>query len=519
MEMLTVNGPAGQAGALPPAPAVAFSLSSRRILAGLGLVTLAAIALRLWRIDAAGYWSDELFSIFWVRQGLDVLWGVGLHVETTPPLYYTLLKPWTAAFGETELAGRGFSALFSALAVPLTYRLAREFAPPGAALLAAALLALSPLQLLYAQEARAYAMLPALYALALLGLVRFCRSGGAGALALYGVMALLLVYTHATSAFTLAALNLVGFGWLLLSRPAGWAAAFRLAAVNVVVVALSVPQILAMIGQQGRFDLAWIPKPDLVGLFGLAGALLADPTPALRLRHTALLALAIAGLLAVLLWRVWPGRRAMLFLAAPPAIFLAVTLLLSLWSPFFLPRIAVWVTVPLAVLLAMVLTSPAAPGWARGGLAVVLALGIGFGLRGVLVTAPAMKEDFRGLAAAMAPQVAPADTIALGPRTNLLGLAFYLEESRQQARWQPAGAPEIQLAPFSPEGVPDAVPLPSAALAARVRAGQRVWLVLNPRDAEEFLEAALVVVPEVPPSVDRRWPLLTVLFWDPAGAR
>ncbi|MFC7541909.1 hypothetical protein ACFQU2_23860 [Siccirubricoccus deserti] len=146
-------------------------------------------------------------------------------------------------------------------------------------------------------------------------------------------MALLLVYTHATSAFTLAALNLVGFGWLLLSRPAGWAAAFRLAAVNVVVVALSVPQILAMIGQQGRFDLAWIPKPDLVGLFGLAGALLADPTPALRLRHTALLALAIAGLLAVLLWRVWPGRRAMLFLAAPPAIFLAVTLLLSLWSP------------------------------------------------------------------------------------------------------------------------------------------------------------------------------------------
>ncbi|MFC7541910.1 hypothetical protein ACFQU2_23865 [Siccirubricoccus deserti] len=110
---------------------MAFSLSSRRILAGLGLVTLAAIALRLWRIDAAGYWSDELFSIFWVRQGLDVLWGVGLHVETTPPLYYTLLKPWTAAFGETELAGRGFSALFSALAVPLTYRLARNSPRPA----------------------------------------------------------------------------------------------------------------------------------------------------------------------------------------------------------------------------------------------------------------------------------------------------------------------------------------------------------------------------------------------------
>jgi hypothetical protein len=175
--------------------------------------------------------------------------------------------------------------------------------------------------------------------------------------------------------------------------------------------------------------------------------------------------------------------------------------------------------VPLAVLLALVLTSDRASGWARGGLALALALGIGFGLRGVEVAAPAMKEDFRGLAAAMAPRVTPADTIALGPRTNLLGLAFYLKEGRREARWQPAGTPEIPLAPFSPEGIPDPEPLPSAALVARVRAGQRVWLVLNPRDTEEFLDAALTAVPEAPPSVDRRWPLLTLLVWEPARAR
>jgi uncharacterized membrane protein len=480
------------------------------------MVTLVAIALRFWRIDAASYWSDELFSIFWVRESLGMMWGPGLEIETTPPLYYTLLKAWNAIFGETELAGRGFSALVSVLAVPVIYRLAREFALPGTALLAAALVALSPMQLLYAHEARAYAMLPALYALALLGLARFCRTGGAGALALYGITALLLVYAHATSAFTLAALNLVGFGWLLLWRAGGradWPAAFRLAAVNVGVVALAVPQILAMIGQQGRYDLDWISKPDLVALSGLLGALLADPTPELRLRYAALLALAIVGLLAMLLWRHSPGRRAMLFLAAPPAIFLAATLLLSLWSPFFLSRIAVWVSVPLAVLLALALTAPQAPIWARGGLALALALGIGFGVRGVVTAAPMMKEDWRGLAAFMAPRVAPADTIALGPRTNLLGLAFYLQEGRQQSRWLPAGVPEIRLAPFSPEGVPDAVPLPTEELAARVRAGQRVWLVLNPSDAQDFLDAALVAVPEAPPVIDRRRTSLTLIVW------
>src|SRR6476620_721919 len=256
-----VMGEGGFAGA------ATAGIGARSDYAALSLLTLAALALKLFRIDAASYWADELFSVFWVRASLGFLWSAAaFDIETTPPLYYTLLKPWAAAFGSGELAIRSFSAVLSAATIPLVWRLAREFTGPGTALLPAGIFALNPMQMQFAQEARAYALLPPLYGLALLGLVPFCRAAPArrdGALALYGIAALGLVYAHATSAFTLAALNLCAAFWLLRAR-AGWAPLLRLAAVDAAVVLLAIPELRAILAQAGRYDIAWIEKPDLI---------------------------------------------------------------------------------------------------------------------------------------------------------------------------------------------------------------------------------------------------------------
>src|SRR3954470_19891138 len=331
-----VMGRGGFAAAATPA------IGARTTYAALALLTLAALALKLFRIDAASYWADELFSVFWVRESLGFLWSAeAFEIETTPPLYYTLLKPWAAAFGSGELAIRSFSAVLSAAAIPLVWRLAREFAGPGTALLAAAIFALNPMQMQFAQEARTYALLPPLYVLALLGLVLSCRAAPArrdGALALYGVAALGLVYAHATSAFTLAALNICAGLWLLQAR-AGWAPLLRLAVVDAVVVVLAIPEIRAILAQAGRYDIAWIEQPDLVGLFNLANTLLVDPIFALRFRIASIISVVVLGLFALTLWRARPGRLAWIFLAAPAALFLVMTLGLSLVaSPFFIPR-------------------------------------------------------------------------------------------------------------------------------------------------------------------------------------
>jgi len=162
------------------AAAATPAIGARTTYAALALLTLAALALKLFRIDAASYWADELFSVFWVRESLGFLWSAeAFEIETTPPLYYTLLKPWAAAFGSSELAIRSFSAVLSAATIPLVWRLAREFAGPGTALLAAAIFALNPMQMQFAQEARAYALIPPLYSLA--ARARAVLPGGASA--------------------------------------------------------------------------------------------------------------------------------------------------------------------------------------------------------------------------------------------------------------------------------------------------------------------------------------------------
>ena len=501
------------------ATAAAPAIGARTTYAALALLTLAALALKLFRIDAASYWADELFSVFWVRESLGFLWSAeAFEIETTPPLYYTLLKPWAAAFGSSELAIRSFSAVLSAATIPLVWRLAREFAGPGTALLAAAIFALNPMQMQFAQEARAYALIPPLYSLALLGLVLFCRAAPArrdGALALYGIAALGLVYAHATSAFTLAALNICAGLWLLQAR-AGWAPLLRLAVVDAAVVVLAIPEIRAILAQAGRYDIAWIEQPDLIGLFNLANTLLVDPIFALRFRIASIVsrrragafrAGAVAGAAGAAGLGL-PGRAG----GAVPGDDAGVE---PVGVPFFIPRIAIFVPVPLAILAAMALVSVRPPVWLRGGFALALVVATTLGLHGILTVTPQIKENRRGLGAALGPQLGARDVVAIGPRTNMLGLGYYLDGLRQE-RWQPDGAPLIPLAPFAPAGMTEAERVPDARIAEWVRQGKRVWLVLNPRDGELLTQQAMGLVPGQVPRLDRGHAMLTVLMWEGA---
>ena len=142
-------------------------------LAAVATITLLGCALRLYQMGDASLWSDEAFSAYWIHRPLSYLWTDGLIIETTPPLYYTLLKLWALFAGDSDAALRLFSAAASTATIPLVFLLGVELATPAAGLVAALLFALAPMQIYYAQEARVYAMLPLAFALALLGLLRF----------------------------------------------------------------------------------------------------------------------------------------------------------------------------------------------------------------------------------------------------------------------------------------------------------------------------------------------------------
>ena len=76
-----------------------------------------------------------------------------------PPLYYILQRSWQSIWGSSIVASRSLSALFSILTLPVIYWLTWElFNSRLTSLIAVSLVAISPLHILYAQEARQYSM-------------------------------------------------------------------------------------------------------------------------------------------------------------------------------------------------------------------------------------------------------------------------------------------------------------------------------------------------------------------------
>lgn len=92
--------------------------------------------------------------------------SLALEDPQHPPAYYVAERLWVRLFGSSVAAMRSLPALFGVLALPLVYLLARElFDSTETALLAVALVAVSPFFVLYAQEAREYSMWTAAVAL------------------------------------------------------------------------------------------------------------------------------------------------------------------------------------------------------------------------------------------------------------------------------------------------------------------------------------------------------------------
>lgn len=121
------------------------------------LILLIALGLGLLLLGSKSLWLDEAHSALLAEQSLARLWQRGgQRPETHPPLHSFILHAWARVAGTGETAVRLPSVLFSVLNVALIYWLGCRLSDRRVALLAAALLAVSPLSVWYAQEARMY---------------------------------------------------------------------------------------------------------------------------------------------------------------------------------------------------------------------------------------------------------------------------------------------------------------------------------------------------------------------------
>ena len=179
-----------------------------------GLTALAA-ALRFATLGVQSYHHDEIVTASRILR--DGFWhamdAVGFS-ESAPPLYYALAWVWTQVAGTGEFGLRFVSALAGVATVPVAYLLGDELRGRRAGVVAAALVAVNPMLLWYSQEARVYALLSLLTAVAALYFVRALDRGRRRDFTGWGIASALALATHYFAVFPIA----LEAAWLLWRR-------------------------------------------------------------------------------------------------------------------------------------------------------------------------------------------------------------------------------------------------------------------------------------------------------------
>src|ERR671933_1736900 len=128
---------------------------------------------------------------------VDTVKGIADEEPQLPPLYFILVRFWAQMFGDSVAAIRSFSAFLSVLTFPCIYWLCLElFESSVVGWLACALLAVSPFQLVYAQEARQYSLWTVAILLSSASLLRAMRVNTCRSWGIYAATLTLGVYSH-----------------------------------------------------------------------------------------------------------------------------------------------------------------------------------------------------------------------------------------------------------------------------------------------------------------------------------
>lgn len=180
------------------------------------LILFLALALRLYHLGDKGLWGDEIAQARWALFPLDKMW----ERFRDPPdfILHFLFGQFALQFGSDAFWIRLPSLLTSLLAVPATYIAARRVGSLPVALAAMLLMALSPFQIWYAQEARMYASLVCFATLSLYFFLRLLDKPQWRAVLGLGLANAAAVYTHLFGVMpavieSAALCGLAGIGW------------------------------------------------------------------------------------------------------------------------------------------------------------------------------------------------------------------------------------------------------------------------------------------------------------------
>ncbi len=431
------------------------------ILAGL---TLGAAALRFATLGGQAYHHDEVVTASRVLRAdfVHAIEAVGFS-ESAPPLYYALAWAWTQLTGTGEVGLRSLSALAGVATVPVGYLLGVELRGRRVGLVVAALVAVNPMLLWYSQEARGYALLVLLTALAALYFVRALEAPRRN-IVLWGLFSALALATHYFAIFPIA----LEAAWLLWRR--GRAALAGVAIVAVAGLALTP----LLVHQMSLGHAEWIGDRSLghrlweVGVTFVAGEtgdIVARPE---TVPQAAVPLLALIAALALLAGRGRARERraggTMLALAATTTLAPLALALLAPGKDYVLARNLLPALVPLLVAVAIGATLPAARRLGAALAAILVAYSLGFCIW--VSASPALQRpDWDAVAARLGEPQAPRAIVlwTLGAAS----MRWYLSTGSFQVQASDGFSWSIHEAEFVSDG--PAPPPPTRLLGPRFR--------------------------------------------------
>lgn len=249
-------------------------------------ILLTAFGLRVFRLGSQPLWSDEIYSVAVAQHSLPEIAG-WVYRDNHPALYTFSLRPVVRLLGDEAALVRFPSVLTGTLTVALAYAAGRQIlGQRRTGLFAALWLTVSPIHVVYSQEARMYAPLALFGLLSTLFVYRGTRSGRRLDWLLFGLTAAAAAHTHNYGLLLVAAQGCWALGMLLeeMGFRVPWGLALGVATF-VLLYSPMVPPLMAQV--QMPVGSTGIPRlNDIMGLLKAYGAGFAGfSTPGLTPGH------------------------------------------------------------------------------------------------------------------------------------------------------------------------------------------------------------------------------------------
>jgi mannosyltransferase len=371
------------------------------------VLALVAFLLRAPHLDTQSLWRDEVDVIRFANWPLPQLAQNLVQAGYNGPLYYLLMCGWLRLAGSSEFALRYLSLCFGILVVPLTYRAGRWLVERRAAVMTAALIAISPYLVWYSQDAKMYSLVTVLTLLALTCQLEALASGRVRWWAGFVLFASMSLYVHLLSALMIPVYVIV----FLLARPRSrrqwWGGLVSLGLLTLPYVPLAIWQLpLVLKGYETGHP--FYPIKDmlslLLNLYSQGVAMVGG-----WLVVTAFVFAMLSGLFSSTGGNLWnrfagyrfpvPGEtRSRLLLLLWLFLPVALVYLISLRAPVFEPRYLIFIAPAFYLLTASGVVALSRLSSIVAGL--TLAVVLSFSLLGVWTQAATpIKSDFRAAAA------------------------------------------------------------------------------------------------------------------------